>query len=166
MEQINKKSFQPILPHQPSLLILGSLPGDMSIQLNQYYGHPRNRFWKIIFDIFKGEYQEDYILRKQFAENNKIAIWDVAQSAYRDGSLDTAIKDEIPNDINAFIIENPNIKKVIFNGKKAEQMYLKYFPKLENITYHSLPSTSPANANYSYNKLISVWSEVILNSKN
>ena len=159
---MDKKSFKPIIPSQPKILILGSLPGDLSIAINQYYGHPRNRFWKILFDLYNKEHQMEYEERINFAITNQIAIWDVAYSAFRPGSMDVDIKDVVPNAIDELIINYPTIKKVIFNGKKAEQMFNQFFERKEDIEYYVLPSTSPANASYSYDKLYSIWEEAIL----
>ena len=159
---MDKKSFEPIISSQPQLLILGSLPGDLSIAAHQYYAHPRNRFWKLLFDVFNGEYQMDYSARIEFALSHQIAIWDVAYSAFRPGSMDVDIKNVVPNAIDELLITYPTIKKVIFNGKKAAQMFNQFFGRKENIDYYVLPSTSPANASYSYDELYSIWEEAIL----
>lgn len=159
---MDKKSFNPIIPTQPQILILGSLPGDLSIAVNQYYGHPRNRFWKVLFDIYNVEHQIDYSARINFALMHQIAIWDVAHSAFRKGSMDVDIKDVVPNAIDDLLDNYPSIQKVIFNGKKAEQLFKQFFEQRNSIQYFSLPSTSPANASYSYEKLYSIWSEAIL----
>ena len=82
---MHKQSFAAIISEQPKTLILGSLPGDLSLEVNQYYGHPRNRFWKMMFEIFETEFSEDYEIRKQLILQNKLALWDVAHSAERKG---------------------------------------------------------------------------------
>lgn len=115
-----KKSFESIISLEPRILILGSLPGDLSLEINQYYGHPRNRFWKMMFEIFETEFSEDYGMRKQLILQNKFALRDVAHSADRKGSMDAEMKNVLPNQIDELLNEHPTIKKIIFNGKKAE----------------------------------------------
>ncbi len=159
---MHKQSFTAIISEQPKTLILGSLPGDLSLEVNQYYGHPRNRFWKMIFEIFETEFSEDYEVRKQLILQNKLALWDVAHSAYRKGSMDVDMKNVSPNQIDELLNEHPTIEKIIFNGKKAEQLFWKYFDKKTSIEYISLPSTSPANAQFSYERLLKIWKNAII----
>ncbi|MGV0968604.1 MULTISPECIES: DNA-deoxyinosine glycosylase [Empedobacter] len=159
---MHKQSFAAIISEQPKTLILGSLPGDLSLEVNQYYGHPRNRFWKMIFEIFETEFSEDYEVRKQLILQNKLALWDVAHSADRKGSMDVDMKNVSPNLIDELLNEHPTIEKIIFNGKKAEQLFWKYFDEKTSIEYISLPSTSPANAQFSYERLIEIWKNAII----
>ncbi len=91
---------------------------------------------------------------------NNIAIWDVCYSAIRKGSMDSAIKEEIPNKINELIELNPLISTVAFNGQKAAKLYEKYFPKIDNIDYITLLSTSPANAKFSFEEKLINWSQI------
>ncbi len=91
---------------------------------------------------------------------NNIAIWDVCYSAVRKGSLDSAIKEEIPNKIDELIVENPSISTIAFNGQKAAKLYAKYFPEFDNINYITLLSTSPANAKYSFEEKLKDWSQI------
>lgn len=162
---MKKYSFDPIISPQPKILILGSLPGDLSLELQQYYGHPQNRFWKLMFHLFHLEYSTDYNIRQQFIKDHHIALWDVAHSASRVGSMDSDMKNEVPNPIHQLLAEYPSIDKVIFNGKKAEGLYLKHFKPLNHIHYFSLPSTSPANARYTFDKLEHIWSEALFFTK-
>lgn len=157
-----KKSFESIISLEPRILILGSLPGDLSLEINQYYGHPRNRFWKMMFEIFEIEFSEDYGMRKQLILQNKFALWDVAYSVDRKGSMDVDLKNVSPNQIDELLNEHPTIKKIIFNGKKAEQLFWKYFDKKLSVEYISLPSTSPANAQFSYERLMEIWKKAII----
>ncbi|WP_314241339.1 DNA-deoxyinosine glycosylase [Empedobacter tilapiae] len=157
-----KKSFESIISLEPRILILGSLPGDLSLEINQYYGHPCNRFWKMMFEIFETEFSEDYGMRKKLILQNKFALWDVAHSADRKGSMDAEMKNVLPNQIDELLNEHPTIKKIIFNGKKAEQLFWKYFDKKLSIEYISLPSTSPANAQFSYERLMEIWKKAII----
>jgi hypoxanthine-DNA glycosylase len=156
-----KSSFEPITNKEIETLILGTLPGDKSIELQEYYGHARNRFWKIISRITNRKTPENYIDKKELLANVKIAIWDVAYKAIRKGSLDTAILQEEPNDLNGFIQNHPKLKVIGFNGKKAEALHDKYFERRNGIKYYSLPSSSPANAKFSFDELSGIWEEIM-----
>ena len=136
------------------------MPSKKSLELQQYYGHPRNTFWKILFTLFSKQFSLDYNHRKSLAIENSIAIWDVCYTAIRKGSLDSAIKEEKPNKIDELIVENPLISIMAFNGQKAAKLYEKYFPKLENINYIRLLSTSPANAKFSFEEKLKDWRQI------
>lgn len=159
---MQKSSFDPIANKDACKLILGSLPGDRSLEMNEYYGHTQNRFWRVIATIFNESFPRDYREKQELLLRNKIAVWDVAHSAFRPGSLDSAIRNEMPNDINGFLIRHPKIQTICFNGKKAEAMYKKYFDKDTKKNYLSMPSTSPANAGCSMDQLITEWKKMLL----
>ncbi len=159
---MQKSSFDPIANKDACKLILGSLPGDRSLEMNEYYGHTQNRFWRVIATIFNESFPRDYREKQELLLRNKIAVWDVAHSAFRPGSLDSAIRNEMPNDINFFLIRHPKIQTICFNGKKAEAMYKKYFDKDTKKNYLSMPSTSPANAGCSMDQLITEWKKMLL----
>lgn len=152
-----KQSFAPIIPSQPRILILGSLPGDLSIAKNQYYTHPQNRFWKVLFAFFEQEFTTNYSEKIALLHQQQIALWDVCATAIRPGSMDSDISEVIPNSINQLLEEHPSITTVIFNGQKAQKLFDKYFDKQQNINYTTLPSTSPANAQFSLDKLLHHW---------
>lgn len=156
-----KQSFPCMGSNTPTILILGSLPGDKSLAINQYYGHPRNRFWKLLFDIFQKEFSLDYAVRQELLIHHQVMLWDVASSAVRKGSLDVDIMDEVPNPIDELLERHPTIQKIIFNGKKAEQMYKRFFVPNDKITYYANPSTSPANASFKYEQLYALWAASI-----
>jgi hypoxanthine-DNA glycosylase len=139
---------------------LGTLPSKKSLELQQYYGHPRNAFWKILFTLINSTYTSNYDEKKSLAIKNNIAIWDVCYTAKRKGSLDSNIEDESPNKINELIALNPSISTIAFNGQKAVKLYVKYFPKVDNINYITLLSTSPANAKYSFEEKLKDWSQI------
>ncbi|MGP1489410.1 MAG: DNA-deoxyinosine glycosylase, partial [Peptoanaerobacter stomatis] len=119
---MTKYSFPPLIDHSSKILILGSLPGEESLKQVQYYAHPRNAFWKIMFTIFNEVYNEDYSIRCKLLLKNHIALWDMVHSGYREGSLDSDIKNEVPNDIDGLLKEYQAISKILLNGKKAEAM--------------------------------------------
>ncbi len=151
------QSFPPILGDHPKVLILGTLPSKESLRKQQYYGHPRNSFWKIIYTLFNGNFSIDYSERIKFAKNCNIAVWDVCYSAFRVGSLDSEIKKERPNTIDLLLNKNSSIRLVAFNGQKAALLYDKYFDRIEGIAYVTLLSTSPANAAFSFEKKLENW---------
>lgn len=155
-----KQSFLPLETDDAEVLILGSIPGDRSIELQQYYGHPQNRFWRVMAAVTASELSIDYDAKMAMLTANGIAIWDVAHRADRVGSLDSAIRNEEPNDIATFIVTHPHLKTIAFNGKKAEQLYNRYFERFAHLKYLSLPSTSPANAACRIDALIEKWKEI------
>jgi hypoxanthine-DNA glycosylase len=156
-----KSSFDPISDSNSKILILGTMPGDKSIELNEYYAHSGNRFWKIIAEITENDIPRNYDDKKKLLLKSQIAIWDVVYKAERKGSLDIEIKKEVPNNLNKFIKEHKKLKIIVFNGKKSETLFNKYFKRETDIKYISLPSTSPANTRLSYDKLCKIWSEII-----
>ena len=154
-------SFPPIIGDTPRVLVLGTLPSRVSLQRQQYYGHPQNKFWRILFALHNVEFMEEYSDKVDFAIAHHFAIWDVCHTAIRPGSLDADISQEQPNRIEALLEKHPSISTIAFNGKKAEQLYFKYFKKIEGLRYVSLLSTSPANAAYSLEQKINHWKSLV-----
>lgn len=156
-----KTSFEPIENSEITILILGTLPSDKSLEVSEYYGHSGNRFWKIIAALTANPLPLTYPEKKELLLKNGIGIWDIVQQAKRNGSLDTSIKNEEPNDLNTFI-ENHKLLKVIgFNGKKSEALFNKYFERKKDFRYISLPSSSPANAGINFENICKVWQQII-----
>ena len=160
VSKIRSNSFAPIIYSDTKILILGSLPSKKSLELNQYYGHARNRIWKILSHLTGDDIPITYEQKKELLCNNKTGLWDVAHSAHREGSLDSNIKNEAPNDIESLIDKYISIKVIGFNGKKSEQMFYKYFTEKEEINYVPLPSTSPANMAISFEDICTRWSDL------
>ncbi len=156
-----KTSFDPISNADTTILILGTMPGDKSLELGEYYGHSRNRFWKIISIITKNELPLIYFNKKELLLKSKIGIWDVAHKANRKGSLDNAIEDEEPNDLENFIKEHKNLKIIGFNGAKSEALFDKYFDRKSDLKYISLQSTSPANTGIDFDKICKLWRQIL-----
>jgi hypoxanthine-DNA glycosylase len=154
--------FDPVLPRNPRIFILGTMPGKQSLKKQQYYANTRNSFWKIMFEINDEIFSDNYAERIDLLERNHIAIWDICQFGERVTSLDSDIKNEIPNPINEIIEMYPSVMRIIFNGKKAEKLYRKYFESLENISYKTVLSTSPANARFSYREKLNDWKMAVL----
>ena len=152
-----KKSFAPIIAVDPKILILGSLPGDRSLKENEYYAHPQNRFWPTVTHILNANPGLDYNQRIHLLQTNGICLWDVCETAQRMGSMDTDILKETPNDISCLLDKNLSIFAILFNGKKAEQLFDRHQGRRKNIQYFTLPSTSPANARCGKDQLIQAW---------
>lgn len=158
------KSFSPIINHQSKILILGSIPGVKSLEKQQYYAHPQNRFWKLISLLCNYNNLSDleYDNKLNILLNNKLALWDVIKSCERKGSMDSDILNESPNNFDLLLKKYPNIEKICFNGNKAYNAFKKYFPEfLLNYNHFVLPSTSPANARFSIENLYDSWYNAI-----
>ncbi|MBD1426611.1 DNA-deoxyinosine glycosylase [Sphingobacterium arenae] len=155
-----KKSFAPIIPQKSKILILGSLPGDRSLQENQYYAHPQNRFWKTLALLLSVPIPMDYVDRVNLLHRHHIALWDVCEVAMRKGSMDSDILKENPNRIDQLLQDNADIRTICFNGQKAQKLFDKYFNRSPHIQYITLPSSSPANANFNQEQLLSAWEVV------
>lgn len=146
----------PVFDKDSKVLILGSFPSVKSREEGFFYGHPQNRFWKVTSLIFGEELPVTVDEKKAFLIRNHIALWDVIGSCEIDGSSDSSIRDVTVNDLSV-ILDTADIRAIFLNGKKAEQYYLKYlFPVLKRDAV-CLPSTSPANAAWSLDKLTNAW---------
>lgn len=133
------------------------MPGERSLAMQQYYGHPGNHFWKIMFRLFDQEFSTDYEVRTGLLKANGIALWDVLKTCEGTGSADSDIKNEVPNDFEAFFESHPAIKTVIFASKQAEKFHAKYAVKQPGISYFTLPSPSGANASKSFAQKLTEW---------
>lgn len=141
-------SFAPIIDSNCKILILGTMPGVKSLQKQEYYGHERNAFWKIIYSLFNQELSHDYASKKAFLLQHNIALWDVLESCQREGSSDSNIKNSVPNDINELLSNYLSIKDIFFNGETAHKLFRRFIIKKlkrNDISFITLPSTSPAN---------------------
>ena len=156
------KSFLPIIDKETKILILGSLPGKKSLELREYYGHPRNRLWEILAHLTNNEIPQNYERKKEFLFKYNIGLWDVAHSAYREGSMDSNIKKERPNDIENLLESHESIRVIGFNGKKAEKMFYKSFKEKTHLRYVPLPSTSPANMAINFEEMCRRWSDLFV----
>ena len=159
--------FPPIVGSRPHTLILGSLPGQRSLQLQQYYAHPQNAFWKLIEQLFGAASPLPYTRRVKILTDHRIALWDVLATAERPGSLDSSIVhvSARANDFAAFLRSHPQIRRVFFNGRKAEEMYRRcVLPGLgtefEELRYECLPSTSPAHAGMTFARKLEHWARI------
>ena len=124
-----------------------------------FYGHPQNRFWKVIAALFNERVPETVDEKKKLILGNALALWDSIHSCTVTGSSDSSVKDVVPNDIS-IIINGSNVKRIFCNGALSYKMYKKYIYPSTNIEAVKLPSTSPANAAYSLERLISEWDKI------
>lgn len=122
-------SFEPVVDKNCKLLILGTMPGVMSLKKQQYYGFQRNAFWRIVYNLFDDEPNEDYRMRKEFLLRHGIALWDVLKACEREGSSDSDIRNPEPNDFEGFYKMYPSIRHVCFNGGPAARLYQRYVGK-------------------------------------
>jgi len=157
-----KKAFEPVADENSVILILGTMPGEKSLQLQEYYGNRGNQFWRIMFTVFNEPLSQDYHLKIGLIKKNNIALWDVLQYCEREGSLDSNIKNEVPNDFDTFYAQHPGIKNVFFSSKNAAAYYDKYVGRRADLIYITLPSPSGANASMPYAKKLEIWKEQIL----
>jgi len=153
-------SFSPIIDKDSKILILGSIPGIKSLEKQQYYGHPQNKFWKIIFELFREEFTEDYDQRIAVLKKNHVALWDVIDSCERKGSLDSEIKNEEANQIPELLEQYPNIQAIFCNGGKSYKNLQKILGKNFRIPIYLLPSTSPLHT-ISFEKKLEDWKKIL-----
>jgi TDG/mug DNA glycosylase family protein len=162
------ESFPPITSTTARVLILGTMPGRVSLRERQYYAHPQNAFWRIIGAILGFDPALPYHERIASVQSAGIAIWDVLKACAREGSLDSAIEaaSVVPNDVAAFLAQHPQVRRICFNGATAQALYLKHVrSRLGNdvhLEYLRLPSTSPANASWSFADKARAWQAIVL----
>lgn len=155
----------PYFDEKSKILILGSFPSVKSREENFYYANKQNRFWKVLAQVFEDEVPESEKEKKDFLTAHRIALWDVIASCEIIGSSDASIKDVKASDVS-LILEKAPIERIVLNGKKATQLFYRNqgsaLPlrncRAQVIEVYELPSTSPANASFSIDKLIAHWS--------
>ncbi|HSG51625.1 MAG TPA: DNA-deoxyinosine glycosylase [Rheinheimera sp.] len=147
-----------------TVLILGSMPGAVSLAQQQYYAHPRNLFWPIMAQLCQCDASASYTEKLQQLTDSGIALWDVIDSCQRQGSLDSAIRDEQVNDFAAFLVQHRNIRAIGFNGAKAWHSFKRYVLPTQPIPAHiallQLPSTSPAHAAMTFEQKLQQWRQL------
>lgn len=153
--------FPPLYDSKSRILILGSFPSVKSREQQFFYGHPQNRFWKVVSAVFEKPVPQTIEEKRNFLHSSHIALWDVIASCEICGSSDSSIKNATANDL-CEILTNAQIEKIFVNGKTAEKYYNKYTKQKINTEAVCLPSTSPANAAWSLEKLIEEWIQIKL----
>ena len=152
--------IHPVFNTDSRILILGSFPSVKSRESQFFYGHPRNRFWNLIATLTDEPLPVGIEEKKSLLLAHHIAVWDVIASCDIEGSSDSSIRNVVPNDL-AYIIGRSRITRIYANGAKSKQLYDKYLAKELGIEAVQLPSTSPANAAYSVERLLEYWQKII-----
>lgn len=162
------RGFPPISDPRAHILVLGSLPGQKSIEMGQYYAQPQNGFWRIMGHLFGAEPSLPYATRRARLIAHRIAVWDVLAAGERQGSLDSSIVPAsiIVNDFRRFFERHPRIGRICFNGSKAAELYRrKVLPTLPgdiaSLDVRLLPSTSPANASVPFAAKLERWTDAL-----
>ena len=150
----------PVYDENSKILILGSFPSVKSRETGFFYGHPQNRFWKVTAAIMSEAVPKTIEEKRDFLLRNHIAVWDVIHSCEIEGSADSSIRNVKANDLK-MIIDSADIRAIYVNGKTAEKYYIKYIEPELGIKAHCLPSTSPANAAWTLDRLIGEWARII-----
>lgn len=148
--------IEPIYDKDSKILILGSFPSVKSREANFFYHHPQNRFWRVLAAVYQDTVPEEIADKKAFLKRHQIALWDVIASCNIKGSSDSSISDVEVNDLN-MNIANSSVKHIYTNGNLADKLYHRYFDTIIDLPVTKLPSTSPANAAYSLDKLLIYW---------
>lgn len=151
--------FPPLYDENSKVLILGSFPSVKSREQNFFYGHPQNRFWKVVSAVMDTDTPVTIEGKSNFLHENHIALWDVIASCDITGSSDSSIKNVVANDLKD-IFKNADIRQIFVNGKTAEKYYNKYIRNTIGREAVCLPSTSPANAGWRVEKLVDAWSVI------
>lgn len=155
-------SFDPVWRADARLLILGSMPSVESLRQGFYYAHPRNAFWPMLAEILGEVPPQTIDAKKELLISHRIALWDSACSCEREGSLDSAIREAVPNDFETLYGNCPGIRHVLFNGAAAFELYKKLVAKTDAArVFHRMPSTSPAYT-LKYESKKAAWAEVLL----
>ena len=151
--------FGPLYCEKSRVLILGSFPSVKSREQNFFYGHPQNRFWKVIASIFESEVPQDIEAKKVLILENGLALWDSIASCEITGSSDASIRNVKTNDIS-IILDSCRIERIYCNGRKSYDLYRKFIEPETGREAECLPSTSPANAAWTLDKLIAAWQAI------
>lgn len=154
----------PIGDADARVLVLGSFPGEASLAAREYYGHPRNHFWRLIGGVIGESLQTlDYARRVEALRKHRVAVWDVIAQCEREGSLDSAIRAEVANDIGGLLRRSPSIATIAFNGGKSAsyRKRIASIPEAARCTLIQLPSSSPANATHSLAVKQAAWTAAL-----
>ena len=147
----------PVWDKHSRILILGSFPSVKSREQMFFYGHPQNRFWRVLSAVFKDACPQTIEEKRAFLLRQHIALWDVVASCEIEGSADSSMKNVSPNDLTP-ILNGADIRQIYVNGKTAQKFYIRYTQPITGREAVCLPSTSPANAAWGLERLIEAWS--------
>ena len=152
-------NIDPVYDQDSRILILGSFPSVKSREQQFFYGHKQNRFWRVMAQVLGCAVPEDTTQKRDMLLTHYVALWDVIESCEITGSSDASIHDVKPNDLS-YILSQADIQAIFTNGSKAYELYQKYILPTNGRKAHPLPSTSPANASYSLERLVEAWSVI------
>ena len=155
-----QRQFGPVYDEKSKILILGSFPSVKSREVNFYYGHPQNRFWQLMARLLKCEVPESIEEKKTLLLNNNIALWDTLDSCDIIGSSDSSIRNAKPVNITQ-ILNSAAIQKIFCNGGTSHTLFVKYLTPVCGVIPIKLPSTSPANAAWSAERLYTEWKQIL-----
>lgn len=153
-------SFAPVYNQYSRVLILGSYPSPKSFEEGFYYGHPQNRFWKLIAALTEKEIPTTILDKKELLLTSHLALWDALESCQIIGASDTSIENPIPNNI-PWLVKSSEIEAVFCNGAASHRFYTQFCQPITGIESYKMPSTSPANAAYSLPRLIQAWQPIL-----
>lgn len=159
-------SFPPAITTHCRVLILGSMPGRRSLDMQQYYAHPQNLFWPFLETLFNIPVTSPYQDRLALLNQQGVGLWDVLQECFRSGSLDGDIKETsiVANDFASLLSQMPQLQHIFFNGAKAAQSFRRHVLKQQalptHLQYYNLPSTSPANASIKREDKLAQWQQL------
>jgi len=152
-----RHGFPPLIGDAPKLLVLGTFPSPLSRERGEYYGNPRNLFWKLILEIFGAEFAApDYVEKQRLIFANGVAVWDVVKSCEIEGALDKNIREPVFNVEIPELVRRRGVARILFNGAAACELYRRGIG-LPTVDWRRLPSTSPANAGMSYEQKRDMW---------
>ena len=162
-------SLPAVVPSGCTVLVLGSMPGEVSLARAEYYAHPHNRFWRVMGELCGAHAHLAYDARLERLGERGVALWDVLQHCVRRGSLDTSILagSEVPNDLAGLLAREPRLQAIALNGAKAAATFRRrILPGLDTrttarLTLLDMPSTSPANASWSLDDLLGAWRRIV-----
>lgn len=158
--QTIKHTFEPVWNQKSEILILGTFPSVKSRENHFYYGHPQNRFWKLLANIYRESVPETIDEKKELILKHHLAVWDVIDQCDIIGSSDSSIRNVVPCDLAALLAKS-SIRMILANGAKAYELYQKHQLPKTGLKAQKLPSTSPANAGWSLERLQEVWGAVL-----
>ena len=152
--------FEPVFDNRSRVLILGSFPSVRSREEGFYYGHPQNRFWRVIAAVYGEAVPADLPAKKRLLIDHQLALWDAAAQCDIEGSRDSSISNTVPTDLSV-ILDRAEIRRVLCNGQTAAKLYHRYQEPLTGIPAVTLPSTSPLNASWSLDRLTEAWRKAL-----
>ncbi len=149
----------PLYDADCKILILGSFPSVKSREAMFFYGHPQNRFWPLLARMFDEDVPQTVDQKRSLALRHHIAMWDTIHSCTITGSSDSSIRDVVPNDLSV-ILDNSSVERIFCNGATSHCLYMKYIYPSTGIKAEKLPSTSPANAAFTMDRLYAAWKAI------